>query len=75
MASTLDWDRIITDTDNDHLEGTIYFWAQQAAEFGDKNVCDYLQYNLTGVACNTATGNVASMQGFFVRVLSQEQPN
>lgn len=69
-ASAIDWDRVITDTDNDHLEGTIYFWDQNTAEVGDNNVSDYLQYNLTGGGTNTATSTIASMQGFFVRSLS-----
>ena len=69
-ASAIDWDRVITDTDNSHLEGTIYFWDQNTAEVGDNNVSDYLQYNLTGGGSNTATGKIASMQGFFVRSLS-----
>jgi len=65
--SAIDWDRIITDTDNSHLEGTVYFWSQNTAEVGTNNVSDYLQYNLTGGGTNTANGEIASMQGFFVR--------
>ena len=65
--SALDWDRIITDTDNAHLEGTVYFWSQNSAPIGDNNVADYVQYNLTGGGTNTASGEIPSMQGFFVR--------
>lgn len=65
--SAIDWDRIITDTDNSHLEGTVYFWSQNTSDVGDNNVSDYLQYNLTGGGSNTASGKIVSMQGFFVR--------
>lgn len=68
--SAINWDLVIQDTDNSHLEGTIYFWDQNSAEVGDNNVADYRQYNLTGGASNTATGFIGSGQGFFVRSLS-----
>lgn len=65
--SAIDWDLVIQDGDNSHLEGTIYLWDQNTAEVGDNNVTDYRQYNLTGGVSNTATGKIASGQGFFVR--------
>lgn len=68
--SAINWDLVIQDPDNSHLEGTIYFWDQNTAEVGDNNVADYRQYNLTGGASNTATGFIGSGQGFFVRSLS-----
>lgn len=70
-ASAIDWDLIITDTDNSGvLEGTIYYWDQTIAEVGDNLVSDYKQYNLTGGGTNTATGKIGVGQGFFVRTTS-----
>ena len=70
-ASAIDWDLIITDTDNSGvLEGTIYYWDQSTAEVGDNLVSDYKQYNLTGGGTNTATGKIGVGQGFFVRTTS-----
>jgi len=70
-ASAIDWDLIITDTDNSGvLEGTIYYWDQSTAEIGDNLVSDYKQYNLTGGGTNTATGKIGVGQGFFVRTTS-----
>jgi len=70
-ASAIDWDLIITDTDNSGvLEGTIYYWDQSTAEVGDNLVSDYKQYNLTGGGSNTATGKIGAGQGFFVRTTS-----
>ena len=69
-TSAIDWDLVIADSDNSHLEGTIYIWDQNSATVGDNNVADYLQYNLTGGGSNTTTSKIASMQGFFVRSLS-----
>ncbi len=66
-AAALDWDLVIGDTDNENIEGTMYLWNQQTAEVGDNNVSDYLQYNPTGGASNTATGEIGTAQGFFVR--------
>ncbi|WP_186434413.1 LamG-like jellyroll fold domain-containing protein [Lutibacter sp. Hel_I_33_5] len=66
-TSALDWDLIIQDTDNDMLDGTVYFWDQQTVEVGDNHVSDYKQYNLTGGGTNTATGKIGLGQGFFVR--------
>jgi hypothetical protein len=66
-SSAIDWDKVIKDTDNEDIEGTIYYWSQNTAEVGDNNVSDYKQYNITGGASNTATGNIASGQGFFIR--------
>ncbi len=66
-ASAIDWDLIAADTDNSDIDGTVYFWNQNTAENGDNNVSDYLQYNLTGGTSNTATGKIASGQGFFVK--------
>ncbi len=70
-SSAIDWDLIITDTDNSGvLEGTIYYWDQSTAEVGDNLVSDYKQYNLTGGGTNTATGKIGVGQGFFVRTTS-----
>jgi len=67
-SSAIDWDLIITDTDNlGVLEGTIYYWDQSTAEVGENLVSDYKQYNLTGGGTNTATGKIGVGQGFFVR--------
>lgn len=67
-TAALDWDLVITDTDNSDIEGTMYLWNQQNAEIGDNNVSEYLLYNLTGGSTVTATGSIGSAQGFFVRV-------
>ncbi len=72
-ASALSWDLIITDKDNKDIEGTVYFWNQNSVEVGDNNVADYLQYNLTGGSSNSATGNIGSGQGFFVRTLKNSK--
>lgn len=72
-ASAIDWEAIITDEDNADIEGTVYFWNQNSVETGDNNVADYLQYNLTGGSSNTATGNIASGQGFFIRTLQNSK--
>ncbi|MFY0630239.1 MAG: hypothetical protein JXR05_07645 [Flavobacteriaceae bacterium] len=69
-SSAIDWDIVIQDEDNSHLEGTFYIWDQNTAEVGDNNVSDYLQYNLTGGGSNTTTSKITSMQGFFVRSLT-----
>lgn len=70
-ASAIDWDLIITDTDNSGiLEGTIFYWDQSTAEVGDNLVSDYKQYNLTGGGTNTATGKIGVGQGFFIRTTS-----
>jgi len=70
-ASAIDWDLIISDTDNSGmLEGTIYYWDQSTAAVGDNLVSDYKQYNLTGGGTNTATGKIGVGQGFFVRTTS-----
>jgi len=69
-ASALDWDRVIADTDNADIEGTVYFWNQNTVEVGDNNVSDYLQYNPTGGSSNTATGKIGTAQGFFVRTMA-----
>ncbi|MFD2530252.1 T9SS type A sorting domain-containing protein [Polaribacter marinaquae] len=68
--AAIDWDLVITDPDNTEILGTIYLWNQATAEVGENNVSDYLQYNLTGGVTNTATGNIGTGQGFFVRALS-----
>jgi hypothetical protein len=66
-ASAIDWDKVITDEDNSKVEGTVYIWNQDSAEVGYNNVSDYLQYNMTG-GTNTATGNIASGQAFFIKM-------
>ncbi|SHM98838.1 T9SS type A sorting domain-containing protein [Polaribacter sp. KT 15] len=68
--AAIDWDLVITDPDNTEILGTIYLWNQATAEVGENNVSDYLQYNLTGGVTNTATGNIGTGQGFFVRAIS-----
>ncbi|MBL4904482.1 MAG: T9SS type A sorting domain-containing protein [Flavobacteriaceae bacterium] len=65
-TATLDWDVIIQDVANDHLEGDIYYWDQSVVLIGDNDVNDYKQYNLTG-GTGGATGNIGSGQGFFIR--------
>jgi hypothetical protein len=69
FSSALDWDKVITDEDNSKIDGTIYYWDQNTAEVGYNNVSDYRQYNLTGGASNTANGNIASGQGFFIKTI------
>ena len=66
-ASAIDWDLIVTDTDNSAIDGTVYFWNQNTSGNRENNVSDYLQYNLTGGASNTASGKIGTGQGFFVR--------
>jgi hypothetical protein len=70
-ASAIDWDKVITDEDNSKVEGTVYIWNQDSAEVGYNNVSDYIQYNLSGgvgdIPPNTASGKIASGQGFFIR--------
>ena len=69
-SSAIDWDLVISDTDNSDIEGTVYFWNQNSVEVGDNNVSDYLQYNATGGVTNTASGKIGTGQGFFVRTMS-----
>ncbi|WP_298882334.1 LamG-like jellyroll fold domain-containing protein [uncultured Polaribacter sp.] len=66
-ASAIDWSLIIEDTDNQNIEGTIYFWNQQSANVGDNNVSDYLQYNNTGGSSPGVTGKIGTAQAFFVK--------
>lgn len=66
-ASALDWDKVIADSDNTNINGTIYYWNQNTAEVGDNNVADYLQYNTTGGGDAGVTGNIGSGQAFFIR--------
>ena len=70
--AAIDWDLVITDPDNTEINGEIYFWNQNTAEVGENNVSDYLVYNLTGGASNTATGKIGSAQGFFIKTESLE---
>ncbi|MBL4568860.1 MAG: LamG domain-containing protein, partial [Flavobacteriaceae bacterium] len=65
-TAALDWDVIIQDEANDHLEGDVYYWDQTSVLVGDNDVNDYKQYNLTG-GTGGATGNIGSGQGFFIR--------
>ena len=69
-SSALDWDKVIADTDNANIEGTVYFWNQNSIGVGENNVSDYLQYNPTGGSSNTAIGKIGTAQGFFVRTMS-----
>jgi hypothetical protein len=69
-ASAIDWDLVITDPDNEHIQGTIFVWDQNSAYRGNNTVDDYLEYNITGGASNTTTGKLGTGQGFFVRVTS-----
>ena len=66
-ASAIDWDKVIADSDNTNINGTIYYWNQNTAEVGDNNVADYLQYNTTGGGDAGVTGNIGSGQAFFIR--------
>lgn len=70
FSSALDWDKVIADSDNADIDGTVYFWNQNTVEVGENNVSDYLQYNPTGGSSNTASGKIGTGQGFFVRTLT-----
>jgi hypothetical protein len=66
--SAIDWDLMVQDSDIlPYIDGTIYYWNQTVSLFGDNSVSDYEQYNLTGGSTNTATGKIASGQGFFIK--------
>jgi hypothetical protein len=68
-ASALLWDKVITDEDNSEIYGTIYYWNQESGSEGSRNnVSQYIQYNLTGGTTGEATGNIASGQGFFIKM-------
>ncbi|WP_299669794.1 LamG-like jellyroll fold domain-containing protein [uncultured Polaribacter sp.] len=66
-SSAIDWDLVISDTDNKFIDGTMYYWDQATVNVGENDVSDYKQYNLTGGASNTATGKIGTAQGFFIR--------
>jgi hypothetical protein len=69
-ASALLWDKVIADEDNSEIGGTIYYWNQTSTSAGsDNNVNEYIQYNLTGGTTGGATGNIASGQGFFIKMI------
>ncbi|WP_288955818.1 LamG-like jellyroll fold domain-containing protein [uncultured Polaribacter sp.] len=69
-SSAIDWDLVISDTDNQNIEGTIYIWNQQSASVGDNSVSDYLQYNPTGGNDNPPGDNykIGTAQAVFTRV-------
>ncbi|QNM84700.1 T9SS type A sorting domain-containing protein [Polaribacter pectinis] len=66
-SSAIDWGLVVTDSDNEDINGTIYLWAQNSAEIGENNVNDYVSYNGTGGSTAGIDGKIASGQGFFVK--------
>ncbi|MDN3618486.1 T9SS type A sorting domain-containing protein [Polaribacter undariae] len=69
-SSAIDWDLVVSDLDNNEIDGTMYLWSQNSVHIGENRQADYLEYNMTGGANNTTTSNIGSGQGFFIKTTS-----
>ncbi|OAD45540.1 LamG domain-containing protein [Polaribacter atrinae] len=47
-ASAIDWELVISDSDNSEIEGTMYLWDQNSVHIGENRQVDYIEYNATG---------------------------